>query len=566
MAPHTINAALASTVLTPKKYRVILADPPWKWKAWSKKGLGRSAAAHYRTLDLSVLTDMGPQVRELADDDCVLFMWRLNSMEVEAHELIKAWGFTYKTVGFTWNKQTKNDRGDNFGLGFWTHQSTEEVMIGFKGDALEDVALALDMPEQQDLLLATKGHPRRISKKLRQVIYAPIREHSRKPDKLYGLIESFVQGPYVELFSRARQPGWDVRISNQAGLLDKKEIVSTRRLPSSLKGVPLEQIEGLLDGSLVLAGNGKTILPVTLAVPERIPEPIKSTPEPVAFEPDPEPEPTSEPTPDPALPELVPTPESTPEPVESTTRSTPIVTLIPKTEGVTRFLYRDYETQSRVDVRKVGARNYVAHLSTKVFCCAYALNDSPVQVWWPGDPIPPEFGPANHDAKVGHNSDQFDARVEREILGPQLGWPQADVPEYDTMILGARIGLPQKLSMLAVALNLEVRKDADGRRLMLESAARPGADAGGTRGAGGLCGHRRDRDPGIVSEALALEQDRHGHRARGLSAFEQDQRHWVLRRPRARAGRVARGRARRRQPRPRDCATDALRGDDGQSA
>jgi DNA polymerase len=458
------------------KYRVILADPPWKWKAWSKKGLGRSAAAHYQTLDLNVLIQMGPQVRELADEDCVLFMWRLNSMEEEAHELLKAWGFKFKTLGFTWNKQTKNDRGDNFGMGFWTHQSTEEVMVGFRGNAMEDVALALDMPEQQDVMFATRGHPKRVSKKLRQVIYAPIREHSRKPDEIYDAIEALMgPGPYVELFARASRPGWDVKISNQAGKLDRPE-VRTRCLPSSLVGITLETIDALLDGRMVLTESG-LIVPASQATAPIV---VESTFEPVSAEPvkptlvasEPSPEPPGS-IPDPAPPGSAPAPEPTPEPVESTSRPARIVTLIPKAEGVTRFLYRDFETQSKVDVRKVGARNYVAHPSTKVFCCAYALNDSLVQVWWPGDPVPPEFLPENHDAKVGHNSDQFDARVEREILGPRLGWPQADVPEYDTMVMGARIGLPQKLSTLAVALNLEVRKDAEGRRLMLEFARQP---------------------------------------------------------------------------------------------
>ena len=112
-------------------------------------------------------------------------MWCVDPMLPEALEVIKAWGFKYKTVGFTWAKQNKNDMGMFTGLGYWTRSNPEMC------------------------LLATKGKPSRLSKSVRQLIHAPRQEHSRKPDEIYTRIEQLLPGPYVELFARREREGWD---------------------------------------------------------------------------------------------------------------------------------------------------------------------------------------------------------------------------------------------------------------------------------------------------------------------------------------------------------------------
>jgi N6-adenosine-specific RNA methylase IME4 len=114
-----------------------------------------------------------------------LLLWATNPMLKSALALIEAWGFTYKTVAFTWTKLNSKvisppySSEDFFmGTGYWTRANPEQC------------------------LLATIGKPRRLSKAVRQLIISPRREHSRKPDEAYGRIEDLASGPYLELFAR----------------------------------------------------------------------------------------------------------------------------------------------------------------------------------------------------------------------------------------------------------------------------------------------------------------------------------------------------------------------------
>src|SRR5258708_5035041 len=89
------------------------------------------------------------------------------------------------------------------------------------------------------------------------------------------------------------------------------------------------------------------------------------------------------------------------------------------------LLVRDYETRSRLDLTEVGAFRYASHASTSVLCCAYAVDDDPVQLWLPGQPVPPEFIEAatNSEWTVEAFNDQFETAVETLNLAPRLGWP-----------------------------------------------------------------------------------------------------------------------------------------------
>jgi len=189
-----------------KKYGVIYADPPWSFKTWSAKGTGRGAVSHYDCMSFSTLAAL--PVSELAADDCALFLWVVDPMLDKAFELIQAWGFQYKTVGFYWVKQNMKSDGFFTGLGYWTRANPEQC------------------------LLATKGKPIRLARDVPRLIVAPRREHSRKPDQVRGRIERLVGGPYLELFVRGTHPGWD-GWGNQIGLFDSGS-VETRRQPSNL--------------------------------------------------------------------------------------------------------------------------------------------------------------------------------------------------------------------------------------------------------------------------------------------------------------------------------------------
>jgi DNA polymerase len=140
------------------------------------------------------------------------------------------------------------------------------------------------------------------------------------------------------------------------------------------------------------------------------------------------------------------------------------------TAGVTvHFFHRDYETRSTLDLRKVGVHKYAAHPDTEVTCCAFAADDGPVQLWVPGDPIPPEFAAAASNSSwiaVAHN-DAFETLIEQHIMGPQYGWPLIPIERHQcTMTMALAAGLPAKLGRVADFLELAARKDGGGERLM----------------------------------------------------------------------------------------------------
>jgi N6-adenosine-specific RNA methylase IME4 len=185
----------------PRRYRVIYADPPWNFATYSKKGKGRSADAHYDTMTLADIKRL--PVADWALDDAVLLMWATDPLLDRALEVVQAWGFKYKTVGFYWVKQNPATASYFTGLGFWTRANPEQC------------------------LLATRGHPKRVSASVRKLVVSPRREHSRKPDEMHGYIEQLVEGPYLEMFARHSRPGWDCW-GAQTGLFDQGS-VQTRR-------------------------------------------------------------------------------------------------------------------------------------------------------------------------------------------------------------------------------------------------------------------------------------------------------------------------------------------------
>ena len=166
-----------------KQYGVIYADPPWTFKTYSNKGKDRSPEKHYKVLSHSDICNLG--VGNLAKDNAILLMWAIDPLLDKAFEVIKAWGFTYKTVGFTWAKTNKKSEGFFTGLGYWTRGNPEMC------------------------LLATKGRPKRINKDVKQLVVSPREEHSKKP-LLHKEIERLVKGPYIELFARKKPyDNWD---------------------------------------------------------------------------------------------------------------------------------------------------------------------------------------------------------------------------------------------------------------------------------------------------------------------------------------------------------------------
>lgn len=171
------------------RYGCIVADPPWRFRTWSESNQKKSAKNHYDLMELDDIKAL--PVKDWAADDCVLLMWACNPMIQHALAVIDAWGFKYKTVAFTWAKQTPTQKSWHFGLGYWTRQNTEQCF------------------------LATRGKPKAQSRSVPQLVVAPRREHSRKPD-IHDRYEALARGPYLEMFSRTTRVGWDM-MGNEVG-------------------------------------------------------------------------------------------------------------------------------------------------------------------------------------------------------------------------------------------------------------------------------------------------------------------------------------------------------------
>lgn len=166
------------------RYGAILADPPWRFRTYAPRGGNRSAERHYPTMSLQEIKQL--PVVSLAADDCALFLWATDPMLPQALEVMAAWGFAYKTIAFTWCKVNEKSGAFPMGTGYWTRANPEQVLLG------------------------TRGRPRRLAKDVARLVIAPRREHSEKPGLINTEIARLVAGPYVELFGRFPSAGWEM--------------------------------------------------------------------------------------------------------------------------------------------------------------------------------------------------------------------------------------------------------------------------------------------------------------------------------------------------------------------
>ncbi|EQA97304.1 hypothetical protein L286_23555 [Sphingobium sp. HDIP04] len=178
---------------------VIHIDMPWSYELWSEKGHEKSPHAHYDCMPMEELKDL--PVGHLAAPDSVCVMWGVFPMMPQALELLAHYGFQFKTGG-SWAKQSPTGNAWAFGTGYIYRAASEFWIVG------------------------TIGNPRIKSRSIRNLIVAPRREHSRKPDQIYSDIEALWDGPYIDIFGRQQRPGWTVW-GNEAGKFD--EIPGPRR-------------------------------------------------------------------------------------------------------------------------------------------------------------------------------------------------------------------------------------------------------------------------------------------------------------------------------------------------
>lgn len=187
--------------LPQKHFRCVLADCPWAFKshAASKNPKSdRHVERHYKTMKIADIQAL--PIKDLCHaDGAHLFLWATGPNLPQALVVMTAWGFRYSGIGFVWIKLRKafdahqlrvlpSADGDfHVGLGFTTRKNAEFCLLGRRGNA------------------------RRISKKVRELILSPRREHSRKPEEARQRIEEYCEGPYLDLFAREERAGWTVR-------------------------------------------------------------------------------------------------------------------------------------------------------------------------------------------------------------------------------------------------------------------------------------------------------------------------------------------------------------------
>jgi N6-adenosine-specific RNA methylase IME4 len=169
------------------KFDVILADPPWKFDYWipgqGKKKGSRAAEAHYTVMDTESICAL--PVANLGKDNSILFLWGVWPRLKDIFDVMAAWNYEYKTIGFVWVKANKGGFGHFMGMGYYTRANTEPCFIGVRGSmpvAVHDVL---------------------------QIIYSAVRGHSQKPDGQYSKIERLYPNmKYCELFARRKREGW----------------------------------------------------------------------------------------------------------------------------------------------------------------------------------------------------------------------------------------------------------------------------------------------------------------------------------------------------------------------
>lgn len=154
-----------------KRYRTILADPPWDVQQTGNLGAER----HYPLISVQQICAL--DVCQLAAENAHLWLWVTNATLFAGREVIETWGFTYRSV-LTWVKPV-------YGLGQYLRTASEHLLLGTRGKAP----------------ILFRSQP--------SWLFAPRQEHSHKPEEQYAVIERCSPGPYLELFARKRRPGWD---------------------------------------------------------------------------------------------------------------------------------------------------------------------------------------------------------------------------------------------------------------------------------------------------------------------------------------------------------------------
>lgn len=178
----------------PGPFGCILADPPWSFRGYTERLSDRDVQRHYSTMKLNDIKSL--PVAETAAKDAHLFLWATGPHLPSAFEVMRAWGFRYSGMAFTWIKLKR---------------SIDTRQLRLVASAESDLHVGLGFTTRKNAefcLLGRRGRARRNAKDVREVILSPVRQHSRKPDEAHDRIERYCDGPYLEMFARSERPGW----------------------------------------------------------------------------------------------------------------------------------------------------------------------------------------------------------------------------------------------------------------------------------------------------------------------------------------------------------------------
>jgi N6-adenosine-specific RNA methylase IME4 len=221
------------------KHHVIYADPPWAYNARNNQGtkFGGGVHSHYPVMGLEDIKNLG--VPSMCEDNAVLFMWATFPRLPQALEVMAAWGFTYKTLGFSWHKTNKD--GSLFhGVGSYAKSNCEVCLFGTKGK-VGIVKKGQPIPDPKEKLVVRSNF-------VSSAINAPKERHSKKPDEVRDrIVELFGDVSRIELFARKSSEGWAVwgNEVNEAveGTITKVEEIIERTVENELPKFRRHKIE-----------------------------------------------------------------------------------------------------------------------------------------------------------------------------------------------------------------------------------------------------------------------------------------------------------------------------------
>lgn len=190
--------------LPQKKYSVIYADPNWTFETYSEKGELKSPQQHYRCSSIDDICAL--PVSDVAADDAYLFLWVTWPIIFKTERVINAWGFEFSGLAWEWIKYNPLTGKFAFGGGYGTRKNLEPCLLAKRGNP----GLPKSRSERDFILSGPDADYRYdASDPDVEVLVAPRREHSRKPDEAYARIERMFDGPKIELFARHQRAGWD---------------------------------------------------------------------------------------------------------------------------------------------------------------------------------------------------------------------------------------------------------------------------------------------------------------------------------------------------------------------